>query len=143
MSAAFFHVGLTVSDIERSLRFYLDVVGLDEAYQTVMETEAFDRLTNNRGTKIRVAGLTAGAFMLQLVEYVSGGGKTLDLEHRNVGNPHLSFYCDDPPALRKRLEQRGDVNITSEIVEINPGQLSFYVADPDGVPVEFIQRRSE
>lgn len=32
-----------------------------------------------------------------------------------------------------------DVAITSHVIDIAAGARSFYVADPDGLPVEFVQ----
>jgi hypothetical protein len=37
------------------------------------------------------------------------------------------------------LKRRGDVTITSGLVQIARNMRSFYTEDPDGVPVEFLQ----
>ena len=39
----------------------------------------------------------------------------------------------------KEVQQRGDVTITSGLVQIAPTMRSFYTEDPDGMPVEFLQ----
>ncbi len=77
--------------------------------------------------------------MLQLIEYAAGGGSTLDLHHNNVGSPHMSFYVPDVEAKYKQVQRRGDVKITSGLVQIAPKMRSFYTEDPDGLPVEFLQ----
>ena len=77
--------------------------------------------------------------MLQLIEYAAGGGFTLDLHHNNVGSPHMSFYVPDVEAKYKEVQGRGNVKITSGLVQITPNMRSFYTEDPDGVPVEFLQ----
>jgi catechol 2,3-dioxygenase-like lactoylglutathione lyase family enzyme len=135
MSANWWHVGLTVSDMDRSLAFYRDVVGMEvTADDRHLDNRAFfDPLTNNPGTQLRVAWLTDGTFVLQLVQYLAKGGDTLEPQHNKVGSPHLSFYVPDVRAKRDEIEARGDVVITSEVI----GERSFYVVDPDGVPVEF------
>jgi hypothetical protein len=49
----------------------------------------------------------------------------------------------DVAAKYKEIEQRGDVEITSElIVNASKTLRSFYVNDPDGVPVEFLEKLS-
>lgn len=139
--AELFHVGLTVKNLERSLAFYRDVAGMKEHEWRMMNvtSKAFDTLTNNSGAELKVAHLTAGPFMLQLIEYVAAGGTTLDLHHNNVGSPHMCFYVPDVEAKYRELQQRGDVTITSGLVQIAPNMRSFYTEDPDGVPVEFLQ----
>jgi catechol 2,3-dioxygenase-like lactoylglutathione lyase family enzyme len=139
--ADLFHIGLTVSDIDRSLRFYVDVVGLDEASPVDHASDAFDRLTGNPGSRMLSVMLSGGTFLLQLNQYLAGGGATLDLHHNAVGSPHLAFFVADVDAHQAALVRRGDVTITSPVVNNASGTLrSFYVEDPDGVPVEFLQR---
>jgi catechol 2,3-dioxygenase-like lactoylglutathione lyase family enzyme len=137
-----FHVGLTVKNLERSVAFYREVVGMQETEWKMMNvrSEQFDTLTNNPGAELKVAHLTLDSFMLQLIEYVVKGGVTLDLHHNNVGSPHLCIYVPDVEAKLKEVQQRGDVVITSGLVQIAPNMRSFYTEDPDGVPVEFLQK---
>lgn len=140
--AELFHVGLTVNNLERSVAFYRDVVGMKETefHMNNVKSKEFDTLTNNPGAELKVAHLILDSFMLQLIEYVAGGGKTLDLHHNNVGSPHLCIYVPNVEAKLKEVQQRGDVVITSGLVQIAANMRSFYTEDPDGVPVEFLQR---
>jgi catechol 2,3-dioxygenase-like lactoylglutathione lyase family enzyme len=134
-----FHTGLTVKNLERSLAFYRDVAEMTEGEHLEVRSRAFDTLTNNPGAALKVAHLTAGTFMLQLIEYTAGGGTALDLHHNNAGSPHLSFYVPDVEAKYKAVQSRRDVKITSDLIQIAPNMRSFYTEDPDGVPVEFLE----
>ena len=135
------HIGLTVSDLERSTAFYRDVAGMTAVHQQEFRSDAFDELTNNPGSHIRIALLTAGPLTLQLVEYLAGGGEALALEHKNVGTPHFAFWVDDVAQLFARLRRNPDVELASKLIEIAPGITSFYALDPDGLPVEFAERQ--
>lgn len=137
--AELFHIGLTVKNLERSIAFYRDVAGMEAGEYLEAESKEFDRLTNNSGAKLKVMYMKAGTFLLQLIEYVAAGGTTLDLHHNNVGSPHMSLYVPDVAAKYQELKTRGDVTITSDIIQIAPNMRSFYTEDPDGVPVEFLQ----
>jgi catechol 2,3-dioxygenase-like lactoylglutathione lyase family enzyme len=139
VSARWWHVGLTVSDMDRSLPFYRDVVGMEIQHDDlhIEHMEQFDALSNNSGSKLRVAWLTDGVFILQLIQYLQAGGTTLDLHHNNIGSPHLSFWVDDADAKYAEVQARGDVVITSEVIQLGLQSRSFYTEDPDGVPVEF------
>ena len=137
--AELFHIGLTVKNIERSIAFYRDVAGMQASEYLEAESKEFDRLTNNQGAQLKVIYMKAGTFLLQLIEYAAAGGTTLDLHHNNVGSPHMSLYVPDVEAKYQELKNRGDVTITSEIIQIAPNMRSFYTEDPDGVPVEFLQ----
>jgi catechol 2,3-dioxygenase-like lactoylglutathione lyase family enzyme len=137
--AELFHVGLTVKDLERSLKFYRDVAGMTAGAIFDGQSAEFDALTNNPGARLRGVHLKAGPFMLQLLEYKAGGAGALDLHHNKIGSPHLSFYVPDVEAKYAELKQRGEVAITSDLVQIARNMRSFYTEDPDGVPVEFLQ----
>ncbi len=131
-------MGLTVADLEESIAFYRDVVGMRELFRSEAGGEWFDRLTANRGARLRVAHLALGSLQLQLVEYLAAGGERLRLAHRHVGNPHLCFAVDDVGDRHARLaaEARHPISPLVEIAET--GLRSFYVSDPSGVLVEFL-----
>jgi catechol 2,3-dioxygenase-like lactoylglutathione lyase family enzyme len=133
------HVGITVSDIEESIRFYRDVVGMEELSRSRdFGGEWFDRLTENQGTKFQVAHLGLGGFTLQLVEYQSAGGDRLPLAHNQTGNPHICINVDDVEGKYADLE--GSSVRRLPFTQHPTGTKSFYVLDPDGVMVEFLQR---
>ncbi len=54
----------------------------------------------------------------------------------------MCFLVTDVEAKFAEVSARGDVTITSKITDIVAGARSFYVEDPDGVPVEFVQTPS-
>jgi len=132
-------MGLTVSDLDASIAFYRDVVGfsLDGRYD--IAGEWFDTLTHNEGAEIDVAMMSLGDFVLQLVAYETAGGDTLELAHHHVGNPHLNITVDDVEARHARIVASGEHDPTPIVDIMGAGIRSFYVKDPDGVPVEFLQ----
>jgi catechol 2,3-dioxygenase-like lactoylglutathione lyase family enzyme len=156
-----YHLGMTVADLRRSSRFYCDVLGFrpatagsKEILEVKTDTDGlsflevknpeFDQLTGNAGSSIRFVYLQSQdeSLTLQLIEYVEGGGEALRLNHNRPGTPHLSFFVDDVEQKRREIEALGDVAITSEIVRITATMRTFYVQDPDGVPVEFLEVES-
>ena len=106
-----------------------------------VRSESFDRLTNNPGAEIKYLMLASAdrKLVFQLIEYIAGGGPELDLDHNRPGSMHFSFFVDDVAAKWAEVERRGDVKIISDVVQITPSMRSFYVADPDGAPVEFLE----
>ena len=65
-----YHIGLTVENLEESVAFYRDVVGLTEIPESSdleISGEWFDRLTENRGAELRVSHLDLQGVQLQLV----------------------------------------------------------------------------
>jgi catechol 2,3-dioxygenase-like lactoylglutathione lyase family enzyme len=137
------HIGLTVADLDASLAFYCDVVGFELGLRTRAAGAWFDTLTRNEGADIEIAMLTLGDFTLQLVQYHAAGGATLPLAHHNIGNPHLCIEVDDVDRRHRTVTASGAHDPTPIVDIMNTGIRSFYVHDPDGVPVELLQARSE
>lgn len=136
------HVGLTVSDLAASVRFYRDVVGMTVSSEFTGSNDWFDELTSNPGAELSVTHLRLGKYELQLIEYLAGGdGETAALAHNRIGSPHMCFLVTDVEAKYAEVVERGDVVITSGVTAIAAGARSFYTEDPDGVPVEFVQLR--
>jgi len=134
-----FHVGLCVSDIDASMRFYETVARMTCTELHESESAQFDVLSNNRDTRLRVCYMRLDEFRLQLVQYLRAGGCTNEVRHNNVGSPHLSFFVEDVEAEHQRLAQLEWVTITSPVVTLGSQMRSFYTSDPDGVPVELLQ----
>jgi glyoxylase I family protein len=136
------HIGLTVKDLDRSLAFYRDVAGMDPGAVLEGQDGPTGRSADSTVTRMRMVHLIAGTFVLQLIQYVSGGGDVLSIDQRNVGSPHISFYVPDVDAKYAEVKARGDVMITSAVNKIGFNLRSFYTRDPDGIPVEFVQTTS-
>jgi catechol 2,3-dioxygenase-like lactoylglutathione lyase family enzyme len=134
------HVGVTVTDLEVSRAFYVDVVGM-ELVSAGFRTggEWFDTLTENRGAVIEAAMLSDGRMTLQLVQYHEAGNPEVLTGHSRVGNLHLSFDVEDVAAKHAELRERPELRATAVVQLPVEGHRSFYVRDPDGVPVEFIE----
>jgi catechol 2,3-dioxygenase-like lactoylglutathione lyase family enzyme len=133
------HAGITVSDLDRSVAFYRDVVGMEVSSRRRMQGEWFDTLTHNEGADIDVAMMRLGDFTFQLVQYVAAGGDTLPLAHHHVGNPHLCINVADVDAKHDEATAYGGIEPTPIVDILGSGIRSFYVRDPDGLPVEFLQ----
>ena len=72
------HIGSCVTELEASVAFYRDVVGLKEIPESSnLEISGvwFDQLTENDGAKLRVSHLDLAGVQLQLVEYAAAGGE--------------------------------------------------------------------
>lgn len=135
------HVGITVTDLDASLAFYRDVVGFEMTLRTRATGEWFDTLTRNDSADIEIVMLQLDDFTLQLVQYHASGGATLPLAHHNVGNPHLCIEVDDVDARHEKISASGMHDPTPLVDIMGTGIRSFYVHDPDGVPVELLQPR--
>ena len=138
------HVGVTVSDLARSMSFYRDLLGFTVSYERGEVTAQYmPLLVGIPGARLKIAGLDIPGLHLDLVEYIeprtgTSGGPTSD-----TANVHIGFSVDDLWAAYTRLSEAG-VRFKSEPVSPttgpNTGGWAVYFVDPDGVTLEMIQR---
>jgi catechol 2,3-dioxygenase-like lactoylglutathione lyase family enzyme len=141
------HFGATVSDMERSLAFWKDLLGLEEVGRGVIEWEHIDRLVALDDTKLEWVELRVpGGGRVELMEYhrpVSEAAVPMG-EENEPGRSHLSLLVDDLDALMAELGAAGVRSRTPEPVDMVVGAYAggkgAYVFDPDGVQIELIQR---
>jgi lactoylglutathione lyase len=140
------HFGIQVEDLERSVRFYRDVLGLEEVAQWVRDQEYIRELVGYPGVDLHVAVLrlpNSDAF-LEILEYRNVTRSPVDTRTANPGTAHLAFYVDDLDELYERLRSAG-VDSVSEVKSPttgpNVGGKVVYMIDPDGIRVELLQTR--
>jgi catechol 2,3-dioxygenase-like lactoylglutathione lyase family enzyme len=139
-----YHTGFTVSDIERSLVFYRDVLGMKVVRRQTGSAPYLATVTGFEGVRLEVAMLQPadGGSMLELLQYVSHPAPATDRATNRPGNGHLCFKVDDLRAACRELRARG-VTMMSEPTEITAGThaggWAVYLRDPDGFTVELYQ----
>ena len=125
------HIDLAVSDVERSLAFYLDVLG-------PLGWEAAVRYPTYRGTEeVVYLGTTSergvGRFGLRQAD---GGAHT----YYGVGVEHVAFWVDTQEeveeAFARATSAGAEVHFPPEFDRDEPGYYAFFVFDPDGIRVE-------
>jgi catechol 2,3-dioxygenase-like lactoylglutathione lyase family enzyme len=134
------HIGLTVSDLDASVAFYCDIAGMEvvKRYPRTGD-DWFRTLTENAEAVVEAAMLELGTFRLQLVQYHEGGSPG-GTGHAALGGMHICIEIDDVDAMHAALSMAGRYRV-GPIVGRGPyGGRSFYVHDPDGVPVELERR---
>ena len=139
-----YHVGFTVSDIERSIEFYRDVLGMTLYKRQQGTAEYLAAITGFPGVRLEVALLRApdGHGMLELLQYVSHPAPATERETNRPGNAHLCFAVSDIHEACEELRRRG-VRLVSPPAEITAGVhrggYGVYVRDPDGFTIELFQ----
>jgi catechol 2,3-dioxygenase-like lactoylglutathione lyase family enzyme len=139
------HVSLNVMDLERSLRFYADVLGLEPLFKPEQVTgSGFARASKVDGAKIRYSVLRVGdgTTFVWLIQFLTPKADVSRQRTYDTGTPHIAFRVDDIDEAKAKLEAKG-VEFNSEPIRIGDGPLggrSFvYFSDPDGVVLEIFE----
>jgi len=145
------HTGFVVSDLDASLRFYCDGLGMVLRHRQVQHNPYTASLVGYPEAHIEIAQLKfaegdppISGHVLELIAYKNPPSGPVDLERSTLGSGHLAFVVDDIFAMADTLERLGArfVNPPVRIAEgINAGGWAAYLFDPDGVTLELLQPR--
>jgi catechol 2,3-dioxygenase-like lactoylglutathione lyase family enzyme len=133
---SFCHLVLGVTDMDRALVFYRDVLGMDVVFETLISGEPFDAaLRAKRPQQGRVAGGLLGGLMIELLSL--GPKPATDRPAGITGIQNFSLSVTDLDDTHRRIRDAG-YPPEQDPFEIG-GVRMFFVKDPDGTPVEFIE----
>lgn len=136
------HVALSVSDMEHSLAFYRDLLGMSviRDLEPGLGGEELGTVVGMPACRARIVHLDLGGTMLELFQYLDPEGRPQPNDHRqaDIGFTHIGLSSDDVRADYRWLRAEG-VDFISEPVEFRPGVWIVYLRGPDGEVCELRQ----
>ncbi|HZQ06107.1 MAG TPA: VOC family protein, partial [Anaerolineae bacterium] len=87
------HTSFTVSNLERSLEFYVGLLGCQVLWQREITDQYFRDIVGMPDAVVKAAHLAipGTTHNLELFEYVVPRGTTADVRNNNPGSSHLAF----------------------------------------------------
>jgi glyoxylase I family protein len=139
------HTGITVSNLERSLEFWRDVLGFEFSHTAHQKGQRPEQITGVPGAELKLAVVkTPNGHKIELLEYFAPADrkKTFDLRPCDLGHVHVALTVDDLDAVLKKIAESG-WKAAGEPQRLthgpNAGKRVVYVRDPDGTTIEFMQ----
>jgi lactoylglutathione lyase len=130
------HTGQVVTDLERSKRFYQEVLGFEFWYEIKPPDEMTAKLNClEPPLKVTASYLTLDGFVLELMQYFAPGA-TAPYQPRAMNQPgltHLSISVDDVRAAAEQAAEYG-----GEIIEGSDIGVALFIRDPDGQLLELL-----
>jgi catechol 2,3-dioxygenase-like lactoylglutathione lyase family enzyme len=142
------HTGITVSNLERSLAFWRDILGFEFSHRTHQTSELASEITGVPGAEISLAVLKGYGHKIELLEYVAPADRkqNVDLRPCDVGAVHVALTVDNLDAVLSAIAASGWKTAGKpQTLKTGPnaGKRVVYVRDPDGITIEFMQPPSE
>jgi catechol 2,3-dioxygenase-like lactoylglutathione lyase family enzyme len=139
------HTGITVSNLERSLEFWQNVLGFEFSHRAHQAGEMAEQITGVKGAELKLAVVKApGGHKIELLEYLAPPDRKKhgDLRPCDVGHVHVAFTVDNlEPRLEKIAASGWKAAGKPQTLNYGPnaGKHVIYVRDPDGTTIEFMQ----
>lgn len=120
------HTRYRVADLEKTVAFYREVLGLEEVSRSV----------SPRGSKLVFLKTPGSEELIELCEFAASGPVIVgpDLTH-------LAFEVDDIEAFARHAESKG-YPLSDGPTKTSSGSIIAFVDAPEGYEIELIQRRN-
>ncbi|MEU5936748.1 VOC family protein [Micromonospora sp. NPDC047187] len=141
------HVGIAVSDLDRSVAFYQALLGAEPVVRDEsMHGAGFAQSQGLPTTKLRYATFNLDNLGIDLIQFQEPVGDTAQVAANRPGSMHLCFHVDDVRAVYGRMSEAGFEFLgqpyTFASGEVEPpaavGTAVAYFNDPDGTNLEII-----
>jgi lactoylglutathione lyase len=130
------HTGQVVTDLERSKRFYQEVLGFRPWYEITPPDEAIAKLNClEPPLGVTASYLCLDGLVLELMHY-SAAGAAAPFRPRTMNEPgltHLSISVDDVRATAAKAAEYG-----GEVIEASDIGVAVFIRDPDGQLLELL-----
>jgi catechol 2,3-dioxygenase-like lactoylglutathione lyase family enzyme len=139
-------IGLTVSDLDRSVEFYSQVLHFRKVSETEVEGESYEHLEGVFGLRMRLARMQLGTESIELAEFLAPRGKPAPVDARSNDRwfQHVAIIVSDMDRAYQWLREH-KVQHASPGPQLLPawnrnagGIRAFYFRDPDGHPLEIL-----
>ncbi|OIN78224.1 VOC family protein [Mycobacterium malmoense] len=135
---SFCHLVVGVTDMDRALAFYRDLLGMEVVFESLISGEPFDAVLHaTRRQEGRVVGGLLGGLMVELLSIGANPPKEDAARRTFTGIHNVSLSVTDLDETHRRITAAG-YTPDQKPFEIG-GVRMFFVKDPDGTPVEFIE----
>jgi len=138
------HTGITVSNLERSLAFWRDILGFELSHTAHQTGEMAKEITGVEGAEIKLAVVKApSGHKIELLEYLAPvDRKHGDLQPCDVGHVHVALLVNNLEAILQKIassawKTAGEPQVLK--TGPNAGKRVVYVRDPDGTTIEFME----
>ena len=141
---AILHTGLTVRDLDRSLAFYRDLLGMELVFAQEKQGGYLAAIVGYPDAHVKMAHLAfpGDGARIELFQYLAPAPAGEPSEPREVGITHVCLVVEDLQSVYERLLGAG-VRMRSAPVLVdtgaNAGGYGVYLHDPDGALVELFQ----
>lgn len=136
------HVGICVTDLERSVAFYRDLLGFTRRSELRVQGEPADTLLRLRPVDLEAVYLERDGTRIELLHYVSPGavGDGAPRPMNGRGLTHLSLRVESVADVVATLRAAGVTVLDDTHIDIPAfGAAAIFVTDPDGTLIELVQ----
>ena len=134
------HTGIITKDINKSLKFYNKILGLEIVQEFSDSSDYINKITGLKGATVHFIKLkTLEGSVLELLEYTTLPTDPIEVSIINVGICHIALRVTDAEKAYDILLENNVKIISKPILSSEGIAKVFFCLDPDNVRVELVE----
>lgn len=139
-------IGITVSDMERSIAFYSEALSFTKISDVEVYGEEYEQLLGLFGVRLRLVRMQLGNEVIELIQHLTPQGKKIPIDSRSndLWFQHIAIVVRDMEQAYQQLRKFNVTHVSTapqklpDYIEAAAGIKAFYFRDPDGNTLELI-----
>jgi len=134
------HTGIVVSNLDKALYFYRDILGLRIKREMIESGKYIDNLSGLKEVRVKTIKMsTDNGNLIELLYYGSHPRKSINRDICDIGYSHIAFTVENLDYEYKRLKEKGiKFNCTPQISPDGKAKVVF-CRDPEGNLIELVK----
>ena len=135
------HIGVVVENLDKTLHFYRDILGLKVKREMIEAGEYIDNFSALKGVKVKTIKMSADdGNLIELLYYESHPRKSANRDICERGYSHIAFTVENLDAEYDRLKKVGiKFNCIPQISPDGKAKVAF-CRDPEGNFIELVEQ---
>ena len=146
MATDYLHVGISVRNLDESVKFYTEVMGMEEGLRVSHKGKTISKVVAIEDAEVDVCYVTKGKHRLELIEYKNKDQAKLNTVYQSQDDPglvHIAFIVDDVEAKYQKIKNLGyEFNSPPMVTRENGPKIAFF-RGPDNVIIELYQKADQ
>jgi len=137
----FLHVGICVKNLEESVKFYKEVMKMEEEFRAYHSGDKISQVVGVENAELNVCVLKKGDMRIELIEYGNKIGNSKVYKPQNeLGIIHIAFGVDDIDKEYDRIKSYGfEFNAPPMVTRVNGPKITYFKG-LDNVVIEIYQK---
>ena len=134
------HTGIIVKNMEKSLYFYRDILGLEVVQNYSDGTDYINKITGITNADVHMIKLKAkDGTIVEILEYRNHPTELMEQQIYNAGACHIAFQVKDANQTYNILKDKGITIISQPILSSEGIAKVFFCLDPNKVRIELVE----
>jgi glyoxylase I family protein len=136
------HIGLSVVNLEKSVKFYTEVMGMELDYRAYHEGDRVSAVVGVDNAVLDICVVKKGPCRIELIEYNNKVKPPKEYKRQNEpGLIHISFAVQDVDEVYEKIHSLGYEFYSQPMVTREDGPKICYFKGPDNVIIELYEKR--